>query len=171
MNWKIIRHGDLQTGYALAIAEIKNQHWPYGIQSQIDWMNANIMENDLHLLGLEENGDAYNLIAYLTLSRIKAVIDNQEDQFIGIGGVCIDKEHLHTGLGKILVEESNRYIVKQGMQGMLLCKDNLIPFYHKCGWQKVNYQSAEVAKEEYKFNIMTLNGLHECRSISIDRNF
>ena len=171
LNWKIIKHKDLTQAECLRIAQLKDEHWPYGLESQIQWMAQNIGIEDVHLMGEEQDGKNIILNAYITLTNIKVMIDNHNITCIGVGGVCVEKDLQHSGVGRLLMHEAEKYIVGQDKLGILLCKDSLIPFYSKCGWNIINYLTAVVAEKEYEYNIMLLGKSCHCSNIIIDRNF
>ena len=171
MNWKIVKHRDLSMTEGLRIAYLKDQHWPYGLESQILWMRDNIEADDVHLMGEKQDGEKIDLLAYVTLTNVKTIIDEQQINCIGVGGVCVDKSKQHSGLGKLLMQEAGQYIISQGKTGILLCKDALVPFYEKCGWKLLKYQTAKIAENKYDHNIMLLYKECCCSKIIIDKNF
>jgi len=171
MNWKLVKHKDLTMADGLRIAYLKEQHWPYGLESQILWMRDNIALDDVHLMGEKQDGDKIVLEAYITLSNLTVTIDNQQIDCIGVGGVCVDKTIQHSGIGRLLMQEAEMYITKQGRLGILLCKESLVSFYKKCGWKLVQYKSASVAGINYEHNIMLLGKNCTCSNIIIDKNF
>lgn len=171
MNWKVVKHKDLSMAEGLRIAYLKDQHWPYGLESQILWMKDNIEMDDAHLMGEEQDGNMVELKAYITLTNLSVMIDDLYIDCLGVGGVCVDKAIQHSGIGRLLMQEARKYINKQGRMGILLCKAPLVPFYEKCGWEPVQYQSALVAETNYEHNIMLLGKKCTCSNIIIDRNF
>ena len=171
MNWKVVKHKDLSMAEELQIAYLKEQHWQYGLESQILWMRDNIQEDDAHLIG-ERSDDKKTIIqAYLTLINLIVKIDGQCLDYIGVGCVCVDKAYQQTGIGRHLMKEAELYIKEQNKCGILLCKNTLVPFYKKCGWHQLEYQSATVAGNQYEHNIMLLDKACTCSNITIDRNF
>lgn len=171
MNWKVVKHRDLSMAEGLRIAYLKDQHWPYGLESQILWMRENIGIEDAHLMGEDQDGEEIILKAYITLSNLNVVIDDQCLKCIGIGGVCVDKAIQHSGIGRHLMQKAGDYISEHDQIGILLCKDSLVPFYEKCGWKLVHYQKAVVAGNNYERNIMLLDKDCTCSNIIIDKNF
>ena len=171
MNWRVIKHRDLSMADGLRIAYMKDQHWPYGLESQIFWMKDNIRMDDAHLMGEEQSGDKTELKAYITLVNLSVAIDDLNIDCIGVGGVCVDKEMQHSGMGRHLMQEAGKYINEHSKPGILLCKEDLIPFYEKCGWKPIHYQIATVAGNYYEHNIMLLDKECTCSNIIIDRNF
>ena len=168
LTWKIVKHTDLSIDDLHSIAVLKNQHWPYGIDSQIRWTKENVFDEDFHLMGMNED---YRLVAYITISRLSVVIDGVSNEVLGIGGVCIDKEFEHHGYGKKMVNEANSFIQCQSLMGLLLCKENLVAFYKKCGWLDIEFECALVAGNAFSHKIMAFPNMFMCKSIAIDRNF
>ncbi len=168
LNWSIVAHRDLTNETRICIAELKNQHWSYGIESQLNWMSKNVHAEDSHLLGVDRSG---TLRAYLTLVRIKVDYGEEENDAVGIGGVCVDKSVEHIGLGKQLVATANAYIESKTKIGLLLCKDGLVEFYKKCKWITVDCETAYVGGQSFDNIIMTYPFDLKCKRISIDRNF
>ena len=171
MKWTIIENSNVSNEEILHIAELKNQHWPYGIDSQIQWMKENIHDDDVHLLGEIEFEKKRLLIAYITLSNVLVSMDGMDFIAIGVGGVCVSKKYQYNGIGTRLVIEANKYISDRKLPGILLCKDNLVKFYNRCNWQVLNYQEAMVDNNIFRHNIMFLDCMKSCVAIAIDRNF
>lgn len=171
MNWRFLVHKDLSSAEKISIAKLKDQHWQYGVESQIRWMNENIYLNDMHLIGEKEAEGKVKIQAYITLSNVQVIIDGISHEFIGIGGVCVDKCAQHSGIGRQLMEKADEYLDEQKKNGILLCKDALVEFYRKCGWESVCYQRAVVKGKKYKKQIMLFKRECNCESITISRNF
>ena len=168
MKWSMIKHKEISKEQLRRIAAIKDQHWPYGIKSQIQWSKDNTLPEDLHLFSTKTDE---SLVAYLTLNNVHAVVDDFNMEVLGIGSVCVSLSVKGQGVGKELINEANNVINKTNKLGLLLCKDSLVGFYKKCGWHTLKYKHATVAKEDYNYNIMTLGSLNSCERIIIDRNF
>lgn len=167
MKWQIVKHSKISRNDLMRIAKLKDQHWPNGIASQLEWMRNNVFERDDHLIGEDEDG----IKAYITLSCLDITIDEIKQHATGVGCVCVDKRLQGIGIGKELVSEANRFIINHDATGILLCKDELVDFYSKCKWEVLRYQEAKVAGRNYNYNIMHFNGLTDCRRIFIDRDF
>ncbi len=120
-----------------SIAKLKEQHWKYGIDSQMQWMEKNLINNDKHLMiNAFENGKKV-LRAYLNLVTVLVEIDSIQYEAIGVGNVCVERNLQNKGWGRVLMGEANSYIIKNGGMGVLLCKSDLLSFYEKCGWLKL----------------------------------
>ena len=169
LDWKTVGHPDLTEEELTAIAFLKDQHWTYGTESQINWIKNNIVSGDTHLLGTDpESGE---LRAYTTIVLLSAIIDGKNETALGIGSVCVDKKIEHSGYGKQLVMQADGFIRQSGYRGLLLCRDELTAFYKKCGWKSVRYKTATVADRSFEKNIMCLDFSFRCSSITINRNF
>ncbi len=171
MKWRFVNHQNLLMAEGIRIAYLKDQHWPYGVESQILWMKKNIEMEDVHLMGEEQVSNNIVLRAYTTLSNINVELDNQNISCVGVGGVCVDKDVEHSGLGRLLLQEAEKYIINQDKLGILLCKESLTPFYQKCGWNELDYSEALVAGKKYDHSIMVLGEVSTCSNIVVDRNF
>lgn len=169
--WKFIKHKDITSRDLEIIAFLKDQHWIHGLDSQIDWIKANMKDDDYHLLGIDSTNSYNKLSAYLALCDLKIIIDDVYKSAIGLGCVCVDKSLEHKGFGKILLEEASQFIRKSNKNGVLLCKKNLIGFYEKCGWNNLDYQQAFVSDTIFNNNIMILGSAAKCTQIKIDRIF
>ena len=171
MIWKSIKHKDISDAEKISIAKLKNLHWPYGIESQLRWMDANIRLDDVHLMGEEETENGTELRAYSTITNQNVCIDGKHYEFLGVGGVCVDKNIQHSGIGRQLLKVTGEYIEQQEQKGILLCKETLQGFYEKCGWGLLDYRMARVADVGYEQKIMLLKSKCSCNEIVIDRNF
>lgn len=168
IKWQIIKHSDTDLELLIKIASIKDQHWTYGIDSQIEWINKNIRYNDYHLLGYVDKKP----VAYMSIVHVSVSIDEKLLDSLGIGNVCVDVEFGKKRLGSRLVCEANRFILDSGFTGILLCKSELIPFYKKNGWNVLEYKEAIVAGILYDKIVMLLeNESPKCGKIVIDKNF
>lgn len=165
---KTIKNRLLQSDERMKIIELKNQHWEYPIESQLAWMKKNHKRNDEHLLFYRDN----ELIAYLYIAEVVVKLDKKRITALGIGNVCVSKTEKGTGLGKEIVLFANELIQKRNKLGILLCKDTLVGFYQKCGWESVKADEVYLLKDEYSREVMLLGASEkEYKSIVIKRSF
>ncbi len=151
LTWNIVLHSDLSDREIEQIATLKDEYWPHGIDSQIRWIKVNICADDCHLLARAPDG---KLLAYLAFVNVGVNINDISNIMIGIGNVCVEKSIKHSGYGKALIHKASDYIESRDSLGILLCKDDVVPFYFKCGWVKIQYNKAIVAGGEFTNNIM-----------------
>lgn len=170
--WKILKHEELTNSYKKQIVMLKDQHWKYGMQSQLNWIDKNIQLGDLHIVGERWNNKSHCICAYLNLVRVNVRFDEKNYEYIGIGNVCIDKKYEHRGYGIKLLNQVNTYLIETGKQGILLCKDSLVPFYKKCGWEMILPKQIRIGSDEYNNKIMVFPMIEQTiERIEIERNF
>lgn len=134
------------------ICEIKDENWPYGIVKQKKWIEENIQKDDVHVLVFD---DEQKLIGYTNLVyRTLVINESVTTSIFGIGNVCVSNQSKKSGIGKFMMLEINKYIILKNIPGLLFCKDNLIPFYLKCGWNLL-----DPSKISCDFNMTDINSM------------
>lgn len=170
IKWKFVKNRDLKEE-VYSIASIKDEHWTFGINSQLMWMEKNVTAEDIHLMGIDE--ESSDLVAYLALIHVKVDINDVANQCLGLSNVCVDKKYEGKGIGSELVLQASRFIIERKKKGILLCKDALIHFYNKNGWELLKYREAYINEVPYSKSIMIYNSMimpAGC-SIVISKNF
>lgn len=164
----IQKHKDIPRKQLEEIASLKDQHWPHGIDSQINWILDNYEENDIHLILYREETP----VAYASLNVISCQMDSREEEILGLGGVCVDRSCQKQGLGKEIVEAANRYIAQQKMPGLLLCHKELTEFYSRCGWLDMSCGKVTVAGKDFDHCVMSYGKAYEgTKLLEIPKNF
>lgn len=113
------------------IISIKSSSWKYSKQEHTKWIAENINSDDLHFLYYE----ADVLIGYMNLVHVILVTENGPVGCLGIGNVCT--KFKGNGDGKNLMKELNEYLSHTTTIGLLFCKNNLVNFYLKYGWNLI----------------------------------
>lgn len=150
-NLKVIQHGDVPNNELNEIIKIKSVAWAYPYEKQLEWLNANLKDSDLHLILLKNN----EAVAYLNLIDIEVDIDNCKIKAFGVGNVCaIEKGK---GYGNELMKHTNQYIIEKKRIGLLFCKKELIDFYEKYGWSWVNKNKLRLSFNNSNIEIMIFN--------------
>lgn len=162
---KIFQHAGIADKDLHQIAKIKSLRWNYSEEEHLQWMKDNLLENDHHLL-MFSNDD---LVGYANLFEIKVNVNNQSAILIGIGNVCTSESG--NGYGEILMKNINEIIMTQNRNGVLLCKDHLVPYYEKYEWKLVDKDA--VKSEQYReINMMLFNFDTQIMSLEYSgRNF
>lgn len=163
---KLIIHSDASNELLEEIATIKSTRWSYSLEKQLEWMNNNLSPNDLHLLVYQNDV----LIAYTNFVIIEEVIINDiATEFKGIGNVCTSESGKR--YGDVLMKSINNSILDNSWNGILLCKDNLVPYYSKYNWKLIPSQLVESGTLK-EINTMVFNFDAEIKSLNyFDRNF
>lgn len=136
---KLIVHKEITENELNEIIRIKSAQWYYSYADQLQWINKNIKDSDIHVL-LSLDGQN---VAYLNLIDIDLFIEEMVIKGIGIGNVCaIEKGQ---GYGFKLMEVANKTIIELNKVGLLFCKEPLLKYYSSLGW-------VELDQTEYSIN-------------------
>jgi predicted GNAT family N-acyltransferase len=144
---KIIYHSDLNLSVAEEIIGIKSLSWEYSFEDHMEWMNKNLLPQDIHFLVYDANGI---LMSYLNLVAVSVLIKNVKVPVMGIGNVCSRTKGI--GSGKKLMNELNNYLLKKNYKGLLFCKDALVNFYEKFEWLKIPTINSDLNVNTMVFN-------------------
>lgn len=152
LHTKIIKHESLSSDNLLAICEIKSLAWSFSLESQKLWITQNIEPDDLHFL-LYNN---HELIAYMNLVRVEALIDGNYFSVFGIGNVCSKRKGV--GYGGLLMNKVGDFLIEKNKIGLLFCKNYLLPFYIKYNWTLIGKEKRYIPFETAQdFNVLSLN--------------
>lgn len=113
---------------------LKNDYWNYSLKNQNIWFKKNVFKNDLHNLVFFKK----QLIGY-TLLKTRSQ-NNKNKKYIYLDTFIISKKFRKFGLGKMLINFNNFYIIKKKLIGVLLCYERTIKFYKNFGWKKISNQ-------------------------------
>lgn len=129
MNTRFIKHKDITENKLNNIIELKDKVWPYGYTKQLDWIEKNVVENDIHVLCYEEN----ILVSYLLLVPIEIEGKFKKRSGFGVSTVCsLEKGK---GFGKAIMYLVNSKLIEENKFGLLFCHLKNLEFYQKCNWQ------------------------------------
>ena len=131
MELQIIPHKEILPADLMRIIAVKSAAWPYPLDSQLGWIVANVREEDRHVLLVDGGVDR----AYLSLSPVMAAIDGVPIAFSGVGCVCASIPG--QGWGGRLMRAVEPLLEREGVPGLLFCKERMVPFYRKYGWELV----------------------------------
>lgn len=153
MNYTLqcIKHKNVSKQQLDIIIKIKSVAWDYSYDQQLKWINENISDDDVHCL-LLENG---NPVAYMNLIDTWINVDGKNFDMFGVGNVCSYKKG--HGYGGILMHKINEFIELNKRIGLLLCRDQLIPFYSKYGWKTVDARQIEFSYPIDGIHVMNYN--------------
>ena len=126
----------------LDIAKLKNSHWNFGISSQLDWFKnqKNVFKSDYHLFLKKYE----KIIGYVQLGKRKYILNSKENKYYLFRTLKILKKERNEKLAKKIMQEVSNFIKKKKLPCFLLCKKNLIKFYEKYGWIKLNKKKFKV---------------------------
>jgi len=126
----------------LDIAKLKNSHWNFGISSQLDWFKnqKNVFKSDYHLFLKKYE----KIIGYVQLGKRKYILNSKENKYYLFRTLIVLKKERNEKLAKKIMQEVSNFIKKKKLPCFLLCKKNLIKFYEKYGWIKLNKKKFKV---------------------------
>ena len=148
------------------VVNLKMQYWEFSQESQKEWINKNIKENDYHLFIRNEFNE---LIAYLNIVHLNVACADINRIFFGVGNVCVDRGYSGAGYGKLLMCLVNTFIKPRNIPGILLCKSTLNSFYNASGWFLFK-GSVSVGNELFIGSVFTIETL-QYDHINIEKNF
>jgi predicted N-acetyltransferase YhbS len=162
---------DLSEQQIVEINGLKQQHWKYSEAEHMRWFRENIKQDDKHVL-LREGGE---LAAYLNLVNVDVKISGKTIKMLGIGNVCVSVTKEGSGMGAVLMAVTNSYLKRKKLCGILFCRDKVVGFYIRAGWEKVEAREIAVEEKLCDCNAMIYDPLRtipeNIEKISVNRDF
>ncbi len=139
----------------LDIAKLKNSHWNFGITSQLKWFKdqKNVFKNDFHLFLRKTK----KIVGYVQLGKRKYILNSKDNNYYLFRTLIVLKKERNEKLAKKIMFEVSKFIKKKKIPAFLLCKKNLIKFYEKYGWDKLNKKKYKVEDHKTSLYGMTYN--------------
>lgn len=132
------------------VCAVKSQRWPYSMKDCLGWMEFNLKDDDLHIMMKELNAAR----GYCNLVKIEVLINDVNEKMLGLGSVCTSESS--RGYGTLLMNEVNKVLLENQSQGLLFCKDELVPYYQKFSWEQV--PADKIQTDNFKgINFMVFN--------------
>jgi len=141
----------------LNICKLKNQHWKYGLNSNLKWFKKNIKKKDIHNLFFFGN----KLLGYTLLRKRYAFIRNQKIEkkinYLYFDTLIIKKKFRKRNYSKILMNFNSYIITKQKLHSFLVCTKRLINFYKKYNWIILDKEKFQVKDRKFSKTGMIFN--------------
>lgn len=133
---------------------------------QTQWSNPNWT-----LFWLVDN----KLVSFCNIVLRDVLIDGKMVEVAGLNNVITPKEHRGNKYSSILLGAFESFIFNDLdlTAGVLLCSDDLVPFYKKLNWYTVEcpvYFEQPIGKKQWEANIMFLTKGNRLNPTSIDLN-
>lgn len=151
MKLEVIKHRDILFRDLLRAIAMKSVGWPHSLESQVRWIVENMHDEDEHVFLKDGDKD----MAYMTLSPVTGMLNGSLASFLGVGCVCSAKPGM--GGGKMLMHNVNELIKERKTVGLLFCKNELVKFYSKYGWQLIPKQALILEPGHDSINTMLFN--------------
>ena len=156
MNYNLVslKTSKLNKNKIIQISNLKNTQWSFGINPQLEWFKNNIKKNDIHnLLYLKSK-----LIGYTLLRRRSFNNNNKlKKRYLLFDTLIIHKDYRNKKLSNLLMIFNNAIIRKTGLFSFLICKNDLVGFYKKYDWIKLNKKNIKVVDNPFFTNGMLFN--------------
>ena len=156
MNYSLVslETSKLNINKIIQISNLKNPQWRFGINSQIEWFKKNIKKNDIHnLLYLKSK-----LIGYTLLRRRSFNNNNKlKKRYLLFDTLVIHKDYRNKKLSNLLMIFNNIIIRETRLFSFLICKNDLVDFYKKYDWIKLNKKKINVIDYPFSTNGMLFN--------------
>jgi hypothetical protein len=140
------------------ICLLKDKQWKYGAKLQLKWFKNNIKKNDIHNLFYKNS----KLVGYTLLRKrtCKSKNLNDKTQYLLLDTLVIDKKFRSMKLSSLLMNFNNTIIKHLGLSSFLICKDELVGFYKKNNWKKLNKNKFNIGDNTFRSNGMIYNKLN-----------
>ena len=138
------------------ICKLKNTQWKHTLVSQINWFKKFVKKNDIHNFVINKK----KIVGYTFLRKRTLFIKKNfiKKNYLYFDTLIINKDFRNLGLGKKVMILNSKIIRRNKLPSFLVCEKNLMKFYKKFGWKKLNKKSVEF--EDYKIkkkSIMSFN--------------
>lgn len=175
MEFVLINNAELTEEQLYSISNLKAQHWPHPIDSQIEWAHKTYNNLDTHIILMENDA----VIGYVAVVGLNIATNERNVNALGISCLCVDKKYHGKGYGLLVMERALKFASDNKKSLCLLCKEKLVSFYNKCGYEVLTPNSISVAQMPFEHKFMVYDDLarddvqtlKRAHSILIDRNF
>lgn len=135
----------------LEICKLKDSHWKFGLNEQVNFFKKKCKKYDIHNL-LYFNS---KIIGYTTLGKRTYYDDsNIKKKYILFNTLIIHKKFRKKNFSSMLMTFNNDIIKKQNLFAFLICKNPVVNFYKKNGWNKLSKKCYSI-----KNKFLVKNGL------------
>ena len=137
------------------ICLLKDKQWKFGIKSQLKWFKTNIKKYDLHNLFYIKS----KLVGYTLLRKRTCEIknSNKKTKYLLFDTLVIDKKYGGMKLSNLLMSFNNIIIKQSDFFSFLICNKELVSFYKKNGWVKLNKKNINVVDHLFSTYGMIFN--------------
>ena len=152
---KSIESSKLTNNEIKQICLLKNKQWKFGIKSQLKYFKNNIKKFDLHSLFYIKS----KLVGYTLLRKRTCKIENlkKNTHYLLFDTLVIDKKYRGMKLSDLLMNFNNTIIKQSGFSSFLICSNELVGFYKKNNWTKLNNKDFSVIDHSFSSNGMVFN--------------
>lgn len=152
---KSITTSKLSNNEIKQICSLKDSQWKFGINSQFKWFKNNVKKFDLHNLFYIKS----KLVGYTLLRKRTCKIKNLKNNnyYLLFDTLVIDKKFRDMKLSDLLMSFNNTIIKLSGFSSFLICRNELVGFYKKNNWTKLNNKDFSLMDHSFSSNGMVFN--------------
>jgi hypothetical protein len=133
------------------ILNLKDGYWKFGIKSQRQFFLNNVKKNDIHNLLFINN----RLVGYTLLKNMKIKQSDKLINYLHFDTFIINEKYRSMNYSPKLMQFNNNIIKKKKIFSILLCENNMLKYYSKFNWVKINKRL--IASTKKKKNYMIYN--------------
>jgi len=148
-----------------SICLLKDTEWRFGIKSQLNWFNKNIKSLDVHNMLIIDN----ELVGY-TLLRIRKVKSVSVTKYLLFDTLIISKKFRKKKLSNLIMIFNNEIIKQSNKLSFLICNDELIGYYQKYEWTKLNKNKFKIMDHQFNSNGMIFNNYRKFKYLNFYMN-
>jgi len=117
----------------------------------------------------------HEIVTFYNIIERKIFVDNNEMKISGINNVITPKRFRGNGYASRILKETESLIFEEleSELGVLLCADNLIPFYERLNWYLINcpvYFDQSNGRKVWRANTMLLTKKGKINPKEVDLN-
>ena len=148
-----LKTNDLNKNLIKEILKLKETHWKNGLISQKKYFKKNILKDDEHIILYYKAC----LSGYVLLRKKQCKYNNKKLSYFHFDTLIIKKNLRNQKLSMFIMNFVKSFIKFKKTISILYCNKNVINFYKKFSWKKVNYKEFELKiKKPNKKYIMVL---------------
>ena len=116
------------------ILNLKESYWKFGIKSQRQFFLNNIKKEDIHNLLFINS----RLVGYTLLKNMKIKQSDRLINYLHFDTFIIDEKYRSMNYSPKLMQFNNSIIKKKKSFSILLCENDMLEYYSKFNWVKIN---------------------------------
>lgn len=116
------------------ILNLKDSYWKFGIKSQRQFFLKNIKKKDIHNLLFINS----RLVGYTLLKNMQIKQNDNLINYLHFDTFIIDKKYRSMNYSPKLMQFNNSIIKKKKSFSILLCENDMLKYYSKFNWLKIN---------------------------------
>jgi len=135
------------------ICKIKDEHWSFGLKSQLKYFKKNIKSFDIHNLMYKNN----ELVGYTVFRIRKIFLRGEYKKYLLLDSIIIKKNYRKKNYGRLLMRYNNKFIRNKKMLSILFSTKNRSNFFRKYLWKMLYRKNCILLDHKLSEKIMYFN--------------